>query len=429
MSIDTEPVSSDRPVVAFNHYAHRSLEESNRSWTALRRSCPVAWTESNGGHWILSDYHSVAAAFKDWETFSSARTDPEVCSLTIAPTRLPPLYPEELDPPAWHPIRRILSELLSPGAVERLRPRIKHWVTYYIDQFIESGRCEIAHDIACPVPAAVILEHLGFPQEEWQRIAGAFHGTGAFARDSREFAQAVADVAWVTSRVAEEVDSRRRAPRDDALSLIARRDLDGRPITKPEAEAVVMLVIGGGVDTTTALISAALIYLAGNPGDRDRLVRDRSLLSTATEEFLRLYPPARTHARTVTRDCEFGNARLAKGDRILLSEVSACHDEGAFPDADRFVIDRFPNRHLAFGLGIHRCVGSHLARAQFKEIMHQVLERLPGYTVEEQLIVEYPNWAAIGGWASIPAVFTPGPRLGVNPGGAATAPSDREGSA
>jgi cytochrome P450 len=416
MNTDREPVSSDRPVVAFDHYAHRSLEESNRSWTSLRRSCPVAWTESNGSHWVLSDYPSVSAAFKDWEAFSSARTNPELCSLTIAPTRLPPLYPEELDPPAWHPLRRILNELLSPGAVERLRPRIQHWVTHHIDQFIESGRCEMAHDIACPVPAAVILEHLGFPQEEWGRMAGAFHGSGAFPRESGEFAQAVADMAWVTSRVSEEVERRRGHPEDDALSFIAGHDVGGRPITSEEAEAVVMLVIGGGVDTTTALASAAFVHLALNPADRDRLLSERRQMTTATEEFLRVYPPARTHARTVAKDCEFGGARLARGDRVLLSEVSACHDERAFPGADRFLIDRFPNRHLAFGLGIHRCPGSHLARAQFKEIMRQVLDRLPDYTVEQARIVEYPNWAAIGGWASIPAVFTPGPRLSVEGG-------------
>jgi cytochrome P450 len=405
-----EAAGHDLRSVEFNHYGHRSLQESDRAWDALRRTCPVAWTESNGGHWVLSDYASVAAAFKDWETFSSARTEPEVSSLTIAPVKLPPLYPEELDPPQWHPLRRILSELLSPGSVERLQPRIEHWVTHYIDQFIESGRCEMAHDIACPVPAAVILEHLGFTEEEWPRISGAFHGIGAFPRESAAFAGAVADLAWVTARVSEEVALRRNAPREDALSFIARHDVDGRPISQEEAEGVVMLVIGGGVDTTTALTSAALVHLARNPDDRERLCRDRRLLATATEEFLRVYPPARSHARTVARDCEFGGQYLARGDRVLLSEVSACHDESAFSGAGSFAIDRFPNRHLAFGLGIHRCPGSHLARAQFTEIMSQVLDRLPDYSVDDDGIVEYPNWATIGGWASIPASFTPGER-------------------
>ncbi len=227
---------------------------------------------------------------------------------------------------------------------------------------------------------------------------------------SPEFARAVADMGWVASRVSEEVALRRGSPRDDALSFIARHDVDGRPMAQEEAEAVVMLVIGGGVDTTTALTSAAFVHLARHPDDRERLRRDRGLLPAATEEFLRVYPPARSHARTVAKDCELGGQHLARGDRVLLSEVSACHDERAFPAAAGFVIDRFPNRHLAFGVGIHRCPGSHLARAQFVEIMNQVLDRLPDYSVDDEGIIEYPNWASIGGWAAIPARFTPGPR-------------------
>ena len=124
-----------------------------------------------------------------------------------------------------------------------------------------------------------------------------------------------------------------------------------------------------------------------------------------------MYPPARTHARTAARDTELGGCFIAKGDRVLLSEVSACHDESAFANADQFIVDRFPNRHAAFGLGIHRCPGSHLARAQFKEIMRQVLTRMPDYELDLEQVAEYPNWSSIGGWAKIPATFTPGRRV------------------
>ena len=151
------------------------------------------------------------------------------------------------------------------------------------------------------------------------------------------------------------------------MSFIAHYEADGVPIAPDDAEAVVLLTIGGGVDTTTSVTSAALLHLSRHPADRQRLVAEPDLLDSAIEEFLRVYPPARTHARTAVRDTELGGCPVAKGDRVLLSEVSANHDESAFPDADRFVIDRFPNRHVAFGLGIHRCPGSHLARAQFKD--------------------------------------------------------------
>jgi cytochrome P450 len=398
------------PRVDFDHYRHRSIDESDRAWRSLREQCPVAWTEANGGHWIVAGYEEVASAFRDWETFSSRRTDPEVCSLSVGNLRVPPLYPEELDPPDWYPLRRVLSEVLSPNAVKRLAPRIDHWVTHYVDQFIERGSCELASELTCRVPAAVTLELLGFPPRDWGRIQHAFHGTAAFERGTAEFAAAAADVGWVSTRVAEEMAERRQEPRADAMSFIVGYESDGVPIDPYDAEAVVLLTIGGGVDTTTSVSSAALLHLARFPGDRQRLLDDPTLLDGAIEEFLRVYPPARTHARTAVRDAELGGCPVVSGDRVLLSEVSANHDERAFPDAGRFVIDRFPNRHVAFGLGIHRCPGSHLARAQFKVMLQQVLERMPDYTMPDDDVVEYTNWSAIGGWANLPAQFTPGPR-------------------
>jgi cytochrome P450 len=401
-----------QPEVEFNHYAQRSIRESDAAWRDLRaQQGPVAWTEANGGHWVISRYAEVAEAFKDWETFSSARTDPRYSSIALGKLQIKPLYPEELDPPEWHPLRRILSELLSPNAVQRLQPRVEHWVTHYLDAFIERGECELATELVCPVPAAVILELLGFPEEDWPRISWAFHAGGAYERGSPEARAVHGELEWVSGRVAEELADRRASPRADGLSYIARSLVDGATISSEDSEALVLLVIGGGVDTTTSVTSAALVHLAQHLDHRQQLIERPELLDDATEEFLRVYPPARTHARTVTTDIEFAGCQLARGDRVLLSEVSACHDEQAFPDADQFVIDRFPNRHVAFGLGIHRCPGSHLARAQFKEIIRQVLTRMPDYVVDATKVVEYPNWSVIGGWSKIPASFTPGARL------------------
>ena len=303
-----------QPVIDFDHYRQRSLSESDRAWRDLRKECPVAWTEANGGHWVVSRYEEVASAFKDWEAFSSARVDPDVSSLSVGNLRIPPLYPEELDPPQWHPLRRILSELLSPGAVQRLQPRIAHWVTYAIDQVIESGRCDMTDDIACPIPAAVSLELLGFPQSDWERISNAFHGTGSFDRTTPEFAQALADVAWVGTRVREELLERLEHPRDDAMSFIVSHDVDGHQIALSDAEAVVLLVVGGGVDTTTSLTSSALLYLGRHPELRSR--------SSTTPPFSILAPRnssgcirPRTHARIAVRDIDLGGCHIAAGDR------------------------------------------------------------------------------------------------------------------
>lgn len=398
------------PVVDFDHNRQASMAESDAAWRGLRELCPVAWTEASGGHWVVSRRAEVAAAFRDWETFSSARVDPEISALTVGSHRMKPMFPEEMDPPEWTPLRRLLGELLAPSAVERLRPRAVHWVTHFFDEVIERGECEFSFDVVCPIPGAVTLEWLGFPQDEWLRIANTWHDAAAYQYGSPEFEAALANFGWVTQRIAEEVADRRVSPREDVLSVISNYVVDGERISAEHAEAVVFLVIGGGVDTTTSVATAAIVHLARYPEDRRLLAADPGLWDTAIEEFLRRYPAARAHARTVTKDVEFGGAFLRAGDRVLLSELSACHDELAFPAADQFKIDRFPNRHLAFGMGIHRCPGSHLARIEVKEILVQLLERMPDFELDLDGVVEYPNWAVIGGWAKVPARFTPGQR-------------------
>lgn len=400
------------PEVDFDVFAATTMGASNAAWDTLRTTCPVAWTPHNGGHWVLSRYDDVAEAFRDWETFSSARTDPAVASVTISGARLPLLVPEELDPPEWHGYRRVLAAMLSPQAAERLRPRARHWARRCLDTVIASGRCELVSELVFPVPAAVTLEWLGFPESDWEAFSHAFHDAAAFPHDTPEYAAAARATIGVMRRVTEEVVAREDDDRGDGLSMIVHAEVEGERVTREMAERLVFMTIGGGVDTTSSLTSAALLHLHRHPDDRARLLAEPDLWDSATEEFLRVYPPARTHARTIAKDTEFAGCPMKAGDRVLLSEISSGRDPEAFPDADRFVIDRFPNRHLSFGAGIHRCPGSHLARITFGEIMHEVLERIPDYRIVDAEVVEYPNWSMIGGWAKLPAEFTPGPRLG-----------------
>jgi cytochrome P450 len=404
--------ASRQPTVDFDLFAAVTRAQSDESWRDARAHCPVGWTDRNGGYWVVSGYDEVAAAFRDWEHFSSARTDPEISSIVLGDSHLPLLTPEEIDPPDWYPVRRILSELLAPRAAERLRPRARHWTTHFVDQFIEVGTVEFTHDLTVPVPGAVTLEWLGFPEEDWRPISEAFHNVAAYSRGTPEHRAAQAEFGNVMARIREEVELRDTSPCDDAISAISHHEIDGERIDRATAESIVFMTVGGGVDTTTALIGAALLHLSQFPDDRKRLIAEPDLLVTATEEFLRYYPPARTHARTVTEDVEFAGCPMRKGDRVLLSEFSSGRDEHAFVSADEFVIDRNPNRHLSFGVGLHRCVGSHLARIEFAEVITSILTRLPDFEIDEDAVAEYPNWASVGGWATLPATFTPGTRLG-----------------
>lgn len=391
-----------RPMADFDLLAATTQEQSNQAWADARRTAPVLRSAVNQGHWLVTRYDEVCQAFRDWEHFSSARTDPELNSISVSQGRVPMLVPEEMDPPGWYPMRRILAEILTPGAAEALRPRARHWCHRFLDRVVESGAADLVPGFVVPVPAAVTMEMLGFPDEEWLPLAGVFHDVSAYPVGHPVREKAIARFGDVMTSIRRQIDVRRRQPGRDAVTAMLGARVEGRPVDQTTLERLVFMVMAGGVDTTTAVAASAMVHLGRDTDLRRRLRDQPALLPSAMEEFLRMYPPARTHARTVKEDVELGGCHLLRGDRLVLSELSANYDEQAFPDPDLFDPERFPNRHVTFGMGIHRCAGSHLARVMLSEMLTAVLDRLPDYELDEGGLVEYPSWTQVGGWAHIP---------------------------
>lgn len=407
MTVDS-PGFDAAPVVDFDVFEATTRSASDNSWHEVRRLGPVVRTTKHGQLWMTTRYNEVCEAFRDWETFSSARTDPAHTSVAVSAGPAPLLVPEELDPPEWHGYRRVIAELLTPRAAEALRPRARYWSNRLLDNVIGRGRCDLVTDLAVPVPAAVMMEFLGFPEAEGLPLATVFHDVSAYPPGHPTREAALPRYSSILEKLSCELAERRKNPREDALTAIALATVDGAPIDEEMAALLAFMVLGGGVDTTTSLVSAALVHL-GNDGSLRRALReDPELLTSATEEFLRCYPPARTHTRTVARDTSMAGCPMRAGDRVLLSEISANHDELEFEDPYDFKADRFPNRHVSFGMGRHRCPGSHLARVEFTEMISAVLTRMPDFEIDGDGPVEYPSWAMVGGWSSIPVVFTAG---------------------
>lgn len=411
-----------RPVVDFDHHARISEIHPEQAYRELRESCPVAWTERHGGYWVVTRHEDVGRVLKDYEHFSSSLNEFVPAGV---PFQIPPeqvfaklKVPEGLDPPEHGKYRRLLQSMSGPKAVAALAPRIAYWCTYFIDQFIEAGECDLVYDLADPVPAAIILEWMGLPPDEWRRIAEThqdFHAQGrqtAATADELANPEMIADRDWLDHRITAEIAERRAHARDDVIGHLVRQTVDGEPIDDRYLHSMILTTISGGVVTTTSLIAATLLHLSRFHADRQRLIDDPGLWESATEEFLRRYTPVKAHARTVVKDTVVGGCPMKRGERVLASEASACHDEEEFPRAEDVLLDRFPNRHFAFGLGSHRCLGMHFAKAEFKECMRQVLQRMPDYEVNEDRAVPYPAWPSIGGWSTMPATFTPGTRLG-----------------
>ncbi len=374
----------------------------------------MAWTEHHGGYWVITDYEHGHIASSDPATFSSARTEYGGTGIeTVIPKNPSPVVqlPIECDPPEHTAIRRVLNPIVSPVAVAALEPTIDRYVTQFIDSWIEEGSCDLVYELASPVSTCVTLEWLGFPLDNWEPIAHAFHDVMGWPPGSERHRAALRTQGTeVAPQLRALIAERRKEPRDDVVSYIVGQQIGGQPVSDEIALSIVSVLVAGGVDTTTSLTGSALVHLHRYPDDRARLIAEPELLEPATEEFLRVYPPVTTNARTVRRQTELNGCPMHVGDRVLISRWAANLDETAFPEANRFIIDRFPNRHTSFGMGPHRCAGSHLARAMFRAMIGQVLQRIPDFAVDEDGLVPYPDQGAFLGWSTIPVRFTPGRR-------------------
>ena len=302
-------------------------------------------------------------------------------------------------------------------------PTIGAWVTFLVDRFIERGECDFVNDLTSPASALVTLELLDFPTDEWERYSGSFHQSIGYPEGSVERQEGYRLVQWVNQQCVDMVAARAAQPTDDATSRLLAHEVDGGPISTERVEMLLFHFMGGGTETTGSLTASVLKYLAEHPDDRQRLIDEPELLDSATEEFLRVFPPAKAHGRVVVQDTELGGCELRTGEKVLLSWLSVNRDEEVFgADAGEVVLDRFPNRHSSFSYGPHRCPGSHLARTTFQTMLREVLARMPDYRIVDDGVTRFPKQDMLGGYQTMPATFTPGQARRLRPRGSSDLP-------
>lgn len=408
----------DRPTVNFDHHSPEFHSARHDRWAELRR-CPVAYNERYGGFWVVSGYDEVTTVSRDSETYSSthlAEPDDGITYLGIAGIprgrAIPTAGIAEVEGPLHLALRRIMNPYLVPNAVARMRPLMESATRWFLDRRIEAGSMDLVGDLTNPVPAILTMDLVGLPLDDWEPYADLFHATIAYRPGQPEFDRAVAQVPAMLSRLGEVAAARRADPGDDLLSALATTEIDGRLLTDDELRGVLWNLVGGGLDTTTSLTSLSLLHLSRHLELRRQLVDRPELMVAATEEFLRYFSVNETLTRTVTRDAVLGGQRLGRGDHLMVSWLSANRDGAVFPDADRVVLDRAPNPHVAFGVGPHRCIGMHMARTMFQVLAAEVLSRIPDYAVDHDAIQLYAGNPELNGVVRMPITFTPGPRLG-----------------
>ncbi len=270
---------------------------------------------------------------------------------------------------------------------------------------IENGRLDFVDDLANPLPAMVSLDYFGLPLDKWESYASALHQAAYREKGS---ARAV----MVLVEDVREIVAARRATvgeRGDVVDRLLTAEVNGAPLSEEEVVNQVFMLLNGGIDTSTALIAGMFLHLGQHPDQRAALAADPTRIPNAVDEMLRYFTPGPGVARTVTAPVELGGAKLKPGDRILLALGSANHDEDVFEDSATVRLDRDnAGKHLAFGHGLHRCLGAFLAPAEMRLLLEEVLRRMPDYEMDHEAVVRYPTIPLINGWIAMPATFTPG---------------------
>ena len=333
----------------------------------------------------------------DTEHFSSRR----VIVRDIRPETVP-APPITSDPPQHKPAKQLLLPPFTPDAVNKLEPRVRAICNELIDEFIEDEGCDVAARYAKHIPVRTIAHMLGIPETDSDLFIRWIHEVLELGiKDQAILMQANQEMGLY---FVEHIERRKKHPTDDLIStLMNARDKNGQPLPDAHVLGSLRLLLIAGIDTTWSAIGASLWHLAKTPSDRERLVAEPELLPTAIEEFLRAYSPV-TMAREVMKKTVISGCPIKPGNMVLLSFPAANRDPAVFPDADKVVIDRKQNPHAAFGLGIHRCVGSNLARMEMTVAIEEWLKRIPHFRLDPAGKVTWSE-GTVRGPRQLPVLF------------------------
>jgi cytochrome P450 len=405
-------------VVDFDHHSDEFNSNEQQINAELRSRCPVAWNERYGGFWYVCGYGAVEQVARDGDTFAHKYEPNSADGVNYQgemgiprPAGQPPLGIGEIDGPYHLALRKALTPFFSSGAVEKMRPFMEQSVHWFLDQKIADGRMDLVLDYASPVPAILTMRLMGLPYDNWRLYADLFHGV-MDATDADQYNKVIAEVPAMIDGLLKFAASRRDNPADDLTSFLVRFEFDGKKLDDNQLVDILWNLIGGGVDTTTSLTALSLLHLGTHPDLRQQLIDHPHLYRSAADEFLRYCSVNKTLSRTVSRDTVLGGQQLRRNDQVLISWLAANHDEREFERADEVVLDRAPNRHVAFGLGPHRCIGAPLARVMFEVMVKAVLDRIPDYRVELDGVHRYSGNPSMTGLGRLPVTFTPGASLG-----------------
>ncbi len=399
MSLDELRVAVTDFATDWDHTDPAWVKDPYPIWEELRTTCPLAHTDRYAGAWFPTTHEMVSEVANDTEHFTSRLvviTNNKYPPNAVAPIGGAP--PITSDPPFHQFARRLILPAFAPGPVNALEPQVRALCAAHLDALAGEREFDAGLRYAQYISPGVISKMLGFPEKDEDLF--------------RDFVHLVLDLVDlpVEERAPRfvpmgeyfraQIDDHLANPRDDLTSYLLNVEVNGEKLSIDHVSGTMVLILIAGIDTTWSAIGSAIWHLAHHPSDLARLVAEPELMPVAVEEFLRFYAPV-TMARLVKDDVEFHGRTMKKDDWVLLGFPAANRDPKVFEDADTFVIDRALNRHAAFGLGIHRCVGSNLARMEVRVALEEFIARFPNFELSDPAAV---TWAPgqVRGPRSIP---------------------------
>jgi cytochrome P450 len=354
----------------------------------LRANCPVHWTSEitefpdEKGFWSITRPEDVAAVSRNWETYSSELGGVTAVSESIFPIELSRAMFIGMDPPKHDRIKQLFQKGFTPRRIAEHADEIRAIVICELDRLDGRAEAELVSEVAQPVVARVIGSFMGIPEEDditWARLMNNLLGAGEEELDSSAIPAAIErDIGELFQRCQSLIEERRERPTDDLTSVLVHAEVDGQRLEEHEIVMGFFLLMAAGNDSTKATYCSAMRALMENPDQRQILLDNPSLVPSAVEEALRMFPAFAHFRRTATTDTELGGCPIRKGDKVVMWYVSSNRDEEKFDDPDRFDVRREPNEHQAFGAGgRHFCLGTALARLELNILLEETLKRFP----------------------------------------------------
>lgn len=394
--------TAEADLSGYDIHARNVRRDAECIWARLRDQSALVHGEKYGGFHFAARFKDVKEALLKHGIFSSGS------GITLPEARNRSRHiPAEIDPPLHSGYRAVMQRALGADRVRALEPAVRNIVLELLAGFKGRRQVDFFSAFARPLPVYVMLRFLQLPREDGamiDRLVVELHtevATGIVTGGGRkltEYAESVIE--------RRESENATQPPGDDFVSTVMSGEIDGRPLTRDEKVGMVRQVLIGAFDTTSLTIASGIWWLAQHPEDAQRLRENPSLLSKAAEEMVRFASASTYLTRTVTQDAELGGTHLQPGDKVLLCFGAANRDPDAFPEPDRLIVDRTPNPHLGFGLGLHRCVGSHLAKLQLQVALTEFLGRYGEFSLDPAGGIEVSSGLGQG-IISLPLILGP----------------------